>query len=246
MPAYFLWRLMPVIMLATAISLALDLLGKEISRRVEIRQLARQNAAALESYETLRRQYEQVMMLRHDITKHLQVLRQLTAEPPVASYLDELIGQSQKIPALLQSGNPMLDIILNGKLSIAKDAGVDIRLLRMQAPEKLPLSDAEVCSLIMNLIDNAVRAATNPALRAPFIRLDMHVNDRYFLFTCENSALPDDGQPASPEHGLGLKIARQIMERREANIMQAQQTDQTYKVTLGIYLGEPSVRRSGN
>ena len=56
--------------------------------------------------------------------------------------LDELIGENEKIRPVVQSGNEMLDVILNSKLSAAADAGIVVELARMQAPNKLPLTDA--------------------------------------------------------------------------------------------------------
>ena len=83
-------------------------------------------------------------------------------------YLDDLIGQNEKVPSVVQSGNEMLDIILNSKLSAAADAGVEVRLTRTHAPRQLPLTDTELCSLIMNIMnimDNAMEAALAPGIR---------------------------------------------------------------------------------
>ena len=79
--------------------------------------------------------------------------------------MDELIGENEKIRPVVQSGNEMLDVILNGKLSAAADAGIAVELVRTQAPDKLPLTNAELCSLMLNLLDNAVEAASAPGVK---------------------------------------------------------------------------------
>ncbi len=236
-PAYFLWPLMLVATICAIIAVGVELTEQEIARRTEARQFAQRSQMALESYENIRRQYEQVMMIRHDFTKHLRMLRLLTKEDAAAAYLDELIGENQKIPVMVQCGNQMIDMILNSKFAAAKDTGIDVQIGRMNAPKTLPLSDAELCSLVMNLLDNAVNAASDPTLHEPFIRLDMHVKGRYFVFCLENSAVPEnDDKKTMPEHGLGLKIIKRVMDRHEENLMEVEHRDNSYQVTLGIFL----------
>lgn len=225
--------LQPLTGIMTAAALATTLaeaVRAEIARRTELQLLAQQNRLAQSNYKAMRQQNEQVMMLRHDIMKHFQLLRNMTGEEKTAKYLDELIGQNEKIHPVVQSGNEILDIILNSKLSAAADSGIQIAFTRMQAPDKLPLSDAELCSLIMNITDNAVNAASAAAQR--YIRLDAHIRNNFFVFTCENSAAPEQMQKKpQPGHGLGLKIIRQIMERY-GNLIKTEFGDDFYKVTV--------------
>ena len=94
--------------------------------------------------------------------------------------LDELIGENEKIRPVVQSGNEMLDVILNSKLSAAADAGIVVELARMQAPNKLPLTDAELCSLMLNLLDNALEAASVAGVKRRYIKLDMHIQNKLF------------------------------------------------------------------
>ena len=241
---YFLWPLM-LLMLVVALAVTVaDVVRKEAARWAEARLLSERQELALAGYETMRRQHEEVMMLRHDMAKHLSLLRQMTGEPEVAAYLDELIGQNEKIRPVIQSGNEMLDIILNGKLSAAADAGIKVEIVRMQAPEKLPLSDAELCSLLVNIMDNAVAAASAAGVEQPYIRLDAHLKSGFFVFSCKNSAAREwmqgkKEQETGPTHGLGLKIIRQISERY-GDLMETERGTDDYKVMLAIPLDQPS------
>lgn len=241
---YFLWPLM-LLMLVVALAVTVaDVVRKEAARWAESRLLSERQELALAGYETMRRQHEEVMMLRHDMAKHLSLLRQMTGEPEVAAYLDELLGQNEKIRPVIQSGNEMLDIILNGKLSAAADAGINVEIVRMQAPEKLPLSDAELCSLLVNIMDNAVAAASAAGVEQPYIRLDAHLKSGFFVFSCKNSAAREwmqgkEEQETGPTHGLGLKIIRQISERY-GDLMETERGTDDYKVMLAIPLDQPS------
>ncbi|MGN1002765.1 MAG: sensor histidine kinase [Oscillospiraceae bacterium] len=242
--SYFLWPLLLIMMIVALAAAVVQVIRKEAARRAEARLLAQRQELAQASFETMRRQHEQVMMLRHDMAKHLHLLRQMTGEAPVAAYLDELIGQNETIRPVVQSGNETLDILLNGKLSAAADAGVKIEIVRMQAPEKLPLSDAELCSLLVNILDNAVAAASAPALEQPYIRLDMHIKNGFFVFSCLNSATPEwilgiKNTQTAPEHGLGMKIIRQIAQRH-GDLLETEYDSDHFKITLALPLDQPS------
>lgn len=86
----------------------------------------------------------------------------------MADYLDRLIGQNEKIRPVIQCGNQVPDILLNGKLSAAVNQGIGVEIIRSQAPEQIPLSDMELCSLMMNLMDNAIAAASASGAEHPY------------------------------------------------------------------------------
>lgn len=212
------YRLLPLMMIAALAAALVEAVKSELDRRTEKQVLENRRQLTLESYENMRRQHEEVMMLRHDMSKHFLALQEMSSEETIKAYLNELIGQNQNIRPVVQCGNEMLDIILNSKLSAAADAGIKVEIVKANAPEKLPLSDADLCSLVMNIMDNALTAAAGSGEADPFIRLNVHVKSDYLAFVCENSA--DMGKTEQklkketvPKHGLGLKIVRGITER---------------------------------
>jgi len=238
-PGLLLYPLTGVMTAAALVTALAEAVRREITRRTEARLLAQRDKLARNSYEVLRRQHEQVMMLRHDMVKHFRVLRQTVTDEKAAAYLDELIGENEKIRPVVQSGNEMLDVILNGKLSAAADAGIAVELARTQAPDKLPLTDAELCSLIMNLLDNAVEAASAPGVKRRYVKLDMHIRNHFFVFVCENGATLDwIDKETAPERGLGLKVIRQIVERY-GNLSNTEYGEDYYKVKVLIPLRQP-------
>lgn len=232
--AIFRWPLTNVCILTAFLSTVVEWLHGELVRRTEERLLVQRSELVQSSYEALRRQHEQVMMLRHDMMKHFQLLRQTTSDRKTADYLDELMGENEKIRPVVQSGNEMLDIILNGKLSAAADAGITVELARTNAPAKLSLTDAELCSLVMNLLDNALEAAVGA--EHPYIKLDLCAREHFFVIFCENSTTLEHIQrETAPEHGLGLKIIKQIAARYD-DLLEVEYGTDHYSVKLAIPL----------
>lgn len=240
--SYFLWRLMGLMMAAAVFAALMEWMMKEITRRAETKVLAQQVEIAQSGFENLRRHQEEVMMLRHDMKKHLTFLRQSVSDKGAIEYLDSLIGQQQVLSPVVQSRNQALDIILNAKLGEAAGKGIAVEVVQADAPESLPLSDAELCALMMNLLDNAIHAAGKT--EKPFLRLDMHQKDGFFVFVCENAAVPEPAEKstekkAATQHGLGMKIMEQIMDRH-GNLMEVVRLSGSYRVTVALPLVTPS------
>lgn len=235
-PGLLLYPLAEIMTAAALVTALAEAVRRETARRTEARLLAQRFELAQNSYEALRRQNEQVMMLRHDMMKHFRVLRQTVTDEKSAAYLDELIGENEKIRPVVQSGNEMLDVILNGKLSAAADAGIAVEIARMNAPDKLPLTDAELCSLVMNLLDNAVEGASAPGVKRPFIKLDFCVKEHFFAISCKNSTTMEHIQKeTAPGRGLGLKIIKQIVARYD-DLLETEYGTDYYCVKMAIPL----------
>ena len=103
----------------------------------------------------------------------------------------------------------------------------------------MPLTDTELCCLIVNILDNAINAASES--KKPEIKLDFHCNDNHFIFSCENSmagAAGTNKKIPTPEHGYGLKIIRQIMKRWGDNMISVEEAEDTYKITVVIPLSD--------
>ena len=222
----------------------MEFIEQEMERRTELAVLAAKNELTMESYDNLRRHFEEVRMLRHDTMKHYTLLRTMAAKTPerLTDYLDELIGQVEAVRPVVNSRNQMLNILINGKLNAAASKGISTEILSSDAPDKLPLTDTELCCLIVNILDNAINAASES--RKPSIKLDFHCNDNHFFFSCENS-IPDaanaNKKAPTPEHGYGLKIIRQIMKRWGDNMISIEESKDEYKIMVVIPL-EASIK----
>lgn len=234
LPKYTLNLLWSICLASSITALAAELLKKEIERRSAVMLLAVKNELAMESYKNLKHQNMEIQEIRHDTAKHYAVLRTMLDKAPerMQEYLDDLIGQLHQVRPVVESGNDVLDILINGKLSAASDAGIQLDIVHAKAPKNLPLSDAELCSLIVNILDNAVNAASSPGITDPYIRLDMQCKNNYFVFSCENSMQPDKNRKGHG-HGYGLKIVDQIM-KKYGEMVSVESTGNHFKITVAV------------
>ena len=223
---------------AALIAAVVEAIRGELDRRAEKHLIQQRQELAIASYENLRHQHEEVMMLRHDMFRHYQALLDMDNDEKRTAYLTELIGQNQKIRPVVESGNEMVDIILGGRLGAAIDAGIRVEIPHVTAPEPLPLSDPDLCALVMNIVDNAITATSKAA--APYIMLKLHQRDGFLGIVCENSFDPqepemDAKKETVPKHGLGLKIVKNIVAKYSGTITE-QRVDDRFIVKLVIPL----------
>ncbi len=213
---------------------------QEIKRQNEQQLLLEYGKLAQINYENLCQHQKQIMMLNHDINKHLSFLHQITKEEKVSSYLEELLGQQSKILPVIQSGNDMLDVILNSKLNSLSETTIKIEINRTNAPEMFPLSDADFCSLMINLMDNAIHAVIKCKEKQPILFLDFHIKNNFWVFTCKNSTSikmkeKNGKQETIQMHGFGLYIIEKITKQYHI-LYDTKQESNFYEVILAIPL----------
>lgn len=238
---YLYSHTLPGIMVAALITTVEDSVRTELNRLAEQRLIQQRQEMTLSSYENLRSQHEEVMMLRHDMAKHLRTLQSLSDETQVKAYLAELIGQNERIRSTIRTGNQTMDIILGSKISTARSQGITVEIQRAQAPAEIPMTDADLCSMLMNILDNAITAAAKA--QEPYILLDVHANNGFLAVICENSF---DGSAAKQVfqtnglqiHGLGLKIVENTVEKYQG-VMDTQQKNGRFRMRIVIPLEAP-------
>lgn len=235
---YTLLVLWIICLAASTVALIAELFKTELERRLDISMLSTETELAINSYKSLKQQYQEIHALHHDTAKHYYTLRAMLDHTPkrIRDYLDQFVSQNQKIRPIVQSGNEILDILLNGKLSTINNTGIRLDILHSHAPEKLSISDAELCSLMINILDNAINAASAPGSTEPYIRLDLMCKNKYFFFSCENSIANGSAEPEkppAPEHGHGLKIIKQIV-KKHSDIMSIEQSENAFKISIAL------------
>lgn len=230
--------------LSCIITLTIEIFEQEALKKTELSLVKARSQLAMESYRNLCQQSEELMMIRHDTAKHYMVLSTMAKEAPeqLPGYIQELIGQLQSVPAVIKTRNSMLNIIINGKIGIAASKGIKIEIIRSDAPETLPLSDTELCSLVINILDNALNAISELPENQAYIKIDLHCAKSYFLFTCENPYKKQEKsmkKTVLPGHGYGLKIIYRIMEKW-GNMITVSATENHFKISVALPLFPPS------
>lgn len=158
---------------------------------------------------------------RHDYHNHLQNLKAKLKKQEIqesVQYLDELEHELSDIRQLVESGNTNMDAILNSKLSLAVNKGIEINV-KAQVPSIISISDTDICALLGNLVDNAVEACEK-VKQDTFIRLYINKYKGQLYISCTNATSEvvrrlDEEYITTKRgnHGHGLKRMNLIVEK---------------------------------
>ena len=152
--------------------------------------------------------------LRHDMKNHLGVIAGLNKTKQyeeLSNYLDGLYGEIERADDLiLIPSNIALSVILNNKRVLAKEKLVDFRYsIQGGCP---PLSDIELCSLLGNVIDNAIEASVKLPEEERWIELKLQELESGWRLRCRNPFLEKPkrankrwltSKNQKDEHGIG-------------------------------------------
>ncbi|MBQ3162405.1 MAG: GHKL domain-containing protein [Oscillospiraceae bacterium] len=162
--------------------------------------------------------YRQVRGWRHDYRNHINNMKiQLSQEnyDGLSDYLNELADDLDTVDTVIKTGNVMADAILNSKLNVAEKMNVQLNV-KANVPETLPMSDVELCSVLGNMLDNAVEACATLPEEERFMRVYIGKLKGQLYLSVQNSAgkvrkekgsylsTKEDASSSTKLHGYGL------------------------------------------
>lgn len=119
--------------------------------------------------------YSQMRGIRHDYRNHLQVMNTLMRNKQfeeLDAYINQLTNELNQVDTIIQTGNTMIDAIVNTKLTAAKHKGIELYATAI-APKQLNVEHVELAIILGNLLNNAIEATLKEAKPSEdrFIRL---------------------------------------------------------------------------
>lgn len=183
--------LIPIAVAVLALAVCAVFLVRFLMRRYADRRLdAYQRELITKHYEEVENMYRQVRGWRHDYKNHIQTMKVHLQNKDYAlldNYLNTLNADLMEIDTVIKTGNVMVDAILNSKLTLAKNKNINVNA-SASVPEKLTVSQTDLCVIIGNLIDNAIEATMEcPDAGERFIRVYIGVFKGQLYISVSNS-----------------------------------------------------------
>ena len=185
------------------------------------RMAADQLALQLRHYEDLIEKNQSVRAFRHDYENNLLSLGALLDSgqtEDARDYVRQLQGDVHAAAYAFATGNYFADAILSDKAEVAK--GKDIRISFSGTVPKKGIANLDLCTILCNLLDNAVRGSE---ARAPCtVELDGRETADRWLLTVENpvqqKVVIRDGtirtsKADAENHGIGIANIRRAAEK---------------------------------
>lgn len=170
-------------------------------------------------YQNLQREQKQVRTLRHDLRNHLAALQGLLKGGQTAKALD-YIDQLEISPAFTGTrrlcAHEAANAVLAAKLEEMERLGL-LPDVQVALPERLNISDADLCALLGNALDNAMEAAGKTQDKHIVLRCRVEKNVLMLKVTNALTGEERDDLRSTKahrtHHGFGLPGMREIAGR---------------------------------
>ncbi|BBH23252.1 ATPase [Paenibacillus baekrokdamisoli] len=196
------------------------LFGRMLDRRIS----EYQNDLITKHYDEVQNIYKQMRGWRHDYHNHIQTMKAhlaLGQTDELDEYLSNLDTDLSAVDTVIQTGNVMIDAILNSKLSLIATKNISVNT-KATVPSKLRISEIDLCIIIGNLLDNAMEACLKQTTRSDrFIRVYIGILKEQLYISVSNSVggeVIKSGKTFlstkdSATHGFGLMRVDRITDK---------------------------------
>nr|WP_164510715.1 GHKL domain-containing protein [Lacticaseibacillus jixianensis] len=164
--------------------------------------------------------YEGMRGWRHDYHDHLQALKAYLDSQDTAAaraYLDDLEDKLDTVDTLVHSGNPMLDAILNAKLTLAERDNIPTNVKAFVGATPL-IADLDLVVIVGNLMDNALEAIeAQPAGEKRRLRVYIAILKQQLYISITNTRPADQqidihyASTKNDKRGLGIRRINKLV-----------------------------------
>lgn len=180
-----------------------------------------------EHFQNILRINEHYRCIMHDINSYFNSFRTLAINgenTKIIEIIDELKGKIQKESnGVIYSGSPVLNAIISERVTKAEEQGIELTLFIEKFLKIGFISDADMISMLGNLLDNALEAAAKCNIGNKKVNAKLFMGTNYFLiFHLENSFTSTTKREGNrlistkndpKHHGLGIGIVTSLAEK---------------------------------
>ena len=188
--------------------------------------LLNRNESLRESLDNLSALNDKLRMDRHDYLNHMQIvygLMELGEYEEMNDYLRQVYKDLMKTGKAIKTSKPAINALLAAKAAEADAKQIDLCIEVKSDLKYLMIEDWELCKVLSNLIDNAVRALQECDRENKQIRVDITETQEQYIFQVEDNGpqIPEEMQEKifkkgfttkkGEGHGMGLAIVSEIL-----------------------------------
>ena len=207
-------RLLFLLLLLAAYYVSVSFYRKKMDDRERKAAIEQQRDEANLYLRNVEEQYQRTRELWHDLKNHISLLSLLLQEEEYGEMADYLRIFGDDVDSLtlpVKSGNLVVDALLADKAAKAKKEGVQVELALCDLTE-LALKSDEICSLLGNLLDNALEA-NRQVQEGKFLSVECRERMDFYYIKVQN-AVAGNGS-----------ADRKAMQAQGADKLQAQSSD---------------------
>ena len=188
--------------------------------------LTSRNKALRESVENLGALNDRLRMDRHDYLNHLQIvygLMELEEYDEMNEYLRKVYKELLKTGKAIKTSKPAINALMAAKMAECEEKGIEFLVEVKSDLKDIGIEDWELCKVLSNLVDNAVRAVGESDSEEKAVRVNITETAENYVFEVEDNGpkIPDEIKDLifrkgfttkkGEGHGMGLAIVSRIV-----------------------------------
>lgn len=188
----------------------------EYQLRVQQEKLALSEKQDVEIHEL----HQSARQLKHDMKNHLMVIASyLNAQDfdAAKTYTSDILGKLNKIHSYIETGNLLMNHILNEKLSYAREKGISIKA-EIENLSFSKLKPIDFSAMLSNLLDNAIESSisqTNPEMVIAIVKCKGYeticIKNKVHESILKNNPELKSSKADPTRHGMGLLQVKEIV-----------------------------------
>ena len=188
-------------------------------------------------YESRLQQNEEIIKFRHDINKHMKVIKLLCENnetKELKSYIEDVL-ESYPDYGIVYTDNFIADFFIGELLKALQDKEDFSYSITGRFPEKIPVSNAELSILVANVLENAKNALLQVEGKSKLVIQVGHYKE-HMIIDIQNSRSPvkvDDIKEREGYHGYGLKNIQTVVDKYEGS-MEIQEKPELFAIKIVI------------
>lgn len=172
----------------------------------------------------IRALHESVRRLKHDMKNHLMVLASYLNSSDLEAakeYTSEILDKLNSVHSYIETGNSLLNHILNEKLETARKNGIIVKA-EVETLSFERMGSLDFSALLSNLLDNALEASMKEPEKRREIQVAVTarrgyetivVKNRFGSSVLERNPKLTSDKPETGSHGLGVPQIKEIVEK---------------------------------
>ena len=182
---------------------------------------------------------------QHDLKNRLQILNEIADSgnlPELKKYLAEMAEKQRGHEIFSNTGNLIIDSIINSKLQDALEIGIEVEA-SVILPATIEINSDDVVVILGNLLDNAIEACKR-LTSSRYIKLLLKYEEGCLIICIKNTfdqIINRNGETFitrkedSGLHGLGIKSVKSTIEKY-SGLMEITSQGSEFAVNIIIYL----------
>ena len=199
-----------------------DLFGQKAELEYRLQELQEETEYIRKQDVEIKNLHQNVRQLKHDMKNHLMVMASYLNNneyDEAKSYMSEILDKLNTMHSYIETGNSLMNHIINEKLAYAKENGIDVKA-EIENLSFAKMKSIDFSALLNNMLDNAIEASLHeekPQLKVEILSKKGYeviaVKNRISVSVLDANPLLETTKEDKNTHGMGTVQIEKIVEQ---------------------------------